>query len=178
MEIYSNSQWTVSGLKAWKCRRLRALHFSVWLLFDCISKWRKIRKLTGTMPCSEQRYSQGTTEELRFFSLLLSLWALKHSTKRRLHWVRSWRDEAKDKNIQNGLTKAEESPLKTAVMQHEQIDSPDADRTRVYSKPRQDCCRVCAGVSVTPGRISHPELLLQLRAACWVGREDAVNVTV
>lgn len=36
------------------------------------------------------RYSQGTTEELRFFSLLLSLWALKHSTKRRLHWVRSW----------------------------------------------------------------------------------------
>lgn len=38
------------------------------------------------------RYSQGTTEELRFFSLLLSLWALKHSTKRRLHWVRSWRE--------------------------------------------------------------------------------------
>lgn len=31
------------------------------------------------------RYSQGTTEELRFFSLLQSLWALKHSTKRVLH---------------------------------------------------------------------------------------------
>lgn len=31
------------------------------------------------------KYSQGTTEELRFFSLLLSLWALKHSTKRVLH---------------------------------------------------------------------------------------------
>lgn len=36
------------------------------------------------------RYSQGTTEELRFFSLLLSLWALKHSRKRVLHCVRSW----------------------------------------------------------------------------------------
>lgn len=29
-----------------------------------------------------------------------------------------------------------------------------------------------------PGRMSHPELLLQLRAACWVGREDAVDVSV
>lgn len=42
------------------------------------------------------RYLQGTTEELRFFSLLLSLWALKHSTKRRLHWVRSWGEIGKD----------------------------------------------------------------------------------
>lgn len=31
------------------------------------------------------KYSQGTTEELRFFSLLQSLCALKHSTKRVLH---------------------------------------------------------------------------------------------
>lgn len=32
-------------------------------------------------------YSHGTTEELRFFSLLHSFWALKHSTNLALHWV-------------------------------------------------------------------------------------------
>lgn len=34
-------------------------------------------------------YSHGTTEELRFFSLLQSFWALKHSTNLALHWVTS-----------------------------------------------------------------------------------------
>ena len=32
--------------------------------------------------------------------------------------------------------------------------------------------------SQTPRRFTHPELLLQQRAACRVGREDAVDITV
>lgn len=32
--------------------------------------------------------------------------------------------------------------------------------------------------SQTPRRFTHPELLLQLCAACRVGREDAVDITV
>lgn len=43
------------------------------------------RDMNWILQLKEIRYSQGTTEELRFFSLLLSFWALKHSTKRRLH---------------------------------------------------------------------------------------------
>ena len=38
-------------------------------------------------------YSQGTTEELRFFSLLQSFCALKHSTNLMLQWDNSWRGE-------------------------------------------------------------------------------------
>lgn len=45
----------------------------------------KFRNMNWILQLEEIRYSQGTTEELRFFSLLLSFWALKHSTKRRLH---------------------------------------------------------------------------------------------
>lgn len=181
MEIYSNSEWTVQGLKAWKCRRLRALNFSVWLLFDCISKWRKISqqlKLTGTMLRLKQWYSQGTTEELRFFSLLLSLWALKHSTKRRLHWVRSWRDEAKTR-ISKMIDQSRRIPVN---------DERNAARADRFSWCHRDqsllqswshvTCQRCSRVRVTPGRIPHPELLLQLCAACWVGLEDAIDVTV
>lgn len=57
------------------------------------------------------RHSQGTTEELRFFSLLQSLWALKHSTKRVLHWVSSWWErKAKTRRSENMILGARESP--------------------------------------------------------------------
>lgn len=89
--------------------------------------------------------------------------------------------KSKDENIKKWSIKAEEAPLMMTEMQQKHIDSPDAKQIGVEANARHvtDVRGVLQSAwPLTPGRSSHPELLLQLRAACWVGSEDAVDVTV
>lgn len=78
------------------------------------------------------KYSQGTTEELRFFSLLQSLCALKHSTKRVLHWLSSWKQTKKKKRILKDVLRAAETSSPTRRVSANNVRQPGINSTSLH----------------------------------------------